>query len=116
MLINGQQLEFPNPIKEAIAIGAVLVVLTYRSPDKTNENVWGVNAQGRILWQVPQVNEVEFEVQAYAGIEQPYTGIHRVDDHTVRLFNWDGGAYDLDVRTGRFTKNIIAFRKGKRPW
>ena len=116
MLINGQQLEFPNPIKEAIAIGAVLVVLTDRSAYKTNENVWGVNAQGCILWQVPQVQGVKFEGQTCTGIDQPYTAIHRVDDHTVRLFNRDGDAYDLDVRTGQFTKNIIAFRKGKRPW
>lgn len=92
------------------------VVLTEQLTSWTNENVWGLYANGQILWQVLQVSEVEFEEKTYVGIDQPCTGIQRVDGRTVRLFNRDGGAFDLDVRTGQFTKYIIAFRKGKRPW
>lgn len=114
--IGQREVVFPTRISHSEIIGEVILVITDYYKSDINENVWGVNGQGVIIWQIPKVNQVEFEGKIYSGINDPYTGIYKVDEQTARLGNWRGGDYEIDALTGRFTKNIIEFRKGKRPW
>lgn len=114
--LGQHKIEFPFEISHVERFGEVLIVLTDYHKSDFNENVWGVNQKGQFLWQIPKVDQAEFEVKQYGGITQPYTGIHKIDEQTARLFNWEGGYFDIDPLTGQFTKSIIEFRKGKRPW
>ena len=109
-------MKFPSNISTAELFGQVILIITDYSESDINENVWGVNEEGKVLWQIPTVDEVEYEGKKYVGITHPYTGVHKIDERTARLFNWEGGYYEIDPATGKFTKNIIEFRKGKRPW
>lgn len=114
--LGQHEVEFPFEISHTEIFGKVILVITDYYKSDINENVWGVNEHGKIIWQIPKVNEVEFEGKKYLGITDPYTGVHKVDEQTARLFNWEGGYFEIDPSTGKFTKNIIEFRKGKRPW
>lgn len=110
------EVEFPFEISNTERFGQIILVITdYHSSD-INENVWGVNEKGEIIWQIPKVDEVEFEGKKYKGITDPYTGVRKIDEKTARLFNLEGGYFEIDPSTGKFTKNIIEFRKEKRPW
>ena len=115
--LGDHNIEFPFKISHIERFREVLIVITDYHNSEFNENVWGFNLLEKIiLWQIPKVDKVEFEGKQYIGISKPYTGIQKVDEQTARLFNWEGGYYDIDPSTGKFIKNIIEFRKGKRPW
>ena len=114
--LGEHKIEFPFEISHVERFGEVLIVITDYHKSDFNENVWGVNQKGKILWQIQKVDQTEFEGKQYVGITEPYTGIHKVDEQTARLFNWEGGYFEIEPLTGQFTKNIIEFRKGKRPW
>jgi outer membrane protein assembly factor BamB len=57
-----------------------------------NENVYGLDYEGRMLWQVP--------VRKHVYTDSPYTKITRSGDAVV-LSNWDGLELTLDPETGR---------------
>ena len=108
--------EFPFKISHTEKFGEIVIVITDYNESNTNENVWGINEQGMKVWQISKIEKVEYEGKEYTGISDPYTGIHKVDEQTARLFNWEGGYFEINPITGGFTKNIIEFRKGKRLW
>ena len=114
--IGQREILFPYQISHTEIFGEVILVITDYYKSDINENVWGVNGQGEIIWQIPKVDQVEFEGKIYPGINDPYTGVHKIDEQTARLGNWRGGDYEIDTSTGKFTKNIMEFRKGRRPW
>ena len=114
--VGQREIEFPCKISHTEIFGEVIVVITDYYKSDINENVWGINGQGEIIWQIPKVDQVDFQGKIYPGINDPYTGLFKIDGHTARLGNWRGGDYEIDTSTGKFTKNIMEFRKGKRPW
>ena len=114
--VGKKSVEFPFKISHSEQFGDVIIVITDYYTSDINENVWGINGRGEIIWQIPKVNEVSYDGQVYTGITDPYTGVHKVDDQTARLFNWEGGYFEINPLSGKFTKNIMEFRKGKRSW
>lgn len=110
------EVEFPFEISITERFGQIILVITDYYSSDINENVWGVNEKGEIIWQIPKVDEVEFEGKKYKGITDPYKGVSKIDEKTARLFNLEGGYFEINPSTGKFTKNIIEFRKEKRPW
>jgi hypothetical protein len=116
LTIGRKRVEFPFKISHAEKFGEVIIVITDYYESNINENVWGVNKQGAKIWQIPKIKTIEYEGIEYSGISDPYTGIHKIDEQTARLFNWEGGYFEIDSLTGEFTKNIIEFRKGRRAW
>ena len=65
-----------------------------------NENVFGVDREGRILWQVPR--------RPYAYADSPYTGMEPKNDRVV-LLNWDGLQLSVACRTG----HVLAEGEGR---
>lgn len=116
MTVGTRKVEFPFKISHTELFDDVIIVVTDYYESNFNENVWGVNGVGEKIWQIPRVDKVEYEGKEYLGISDPYTGIHKIDEQTARLFNWEGGYFEINPKSGEFTKNIIEFRKGKRPW
>ncbi|MFY0481974.1 hypothetical protein ACI6PS_05155 [Flavobacterium sp. PLA-1-15] len=114
--LGAKKIEFPFKISHTEKFGEVILVITDYHESNINENVWGVNRNGEIIWQIPKVDQVEFEGKQYLGINDPYTEVYKVDEKTARLFNWEGGYFEIDPLTGKFTKNILEFRNKKRPW
>ena len=116
LTIGTKVVEFPRNILQVEKFGEVLIVVTDSYQSSINENVWGVNEQGLKIWQIPKVDNVNFEGKEYLSIDRPYNGIYKVAEGVARLFNWEGGYFEINPITGEFTKNIVEFRKGKRPW
>jgi len=114
--IGAKKVSFPSTIKQIELFNDIVIVITDYTESPCNENVWGVNDQGEVVWQVEKVDKIEYEGIEYIGITEPYSGIHKVDDKTARIFNLEGGYFEINPTTGAFIKNIIQFRKGKRPW
>jgi hypothetical protein len=83
---------FNWPVVEVLELSNMVVVRTDPKPGSCdNQNVFGVAADGRILWQVtpqPQIYD-----------DSPYTGITFASDG-VKLSNWDGSELIVDAATG----------------
>ena len=74
------------------------MILRLEIPIKTiyNENVFGVNLDGNIIWQIPKVDLLYDD--------SPFVGLIKEDKKSVWAINWDGTALLLDVNTGEILK------------
>ena len=58
---------------------------------RSNENVFGIDYKGRVLWQIAE--------RAHAFTESHYVNIYRRNE-LVEAYNWDGTILCLDPKTG----------------
>jgi hypothetical protein len=92
---DGKVVDFDHSIAEVVEFDDVLVV-RLKIPPKIvyNENVFGLDFRGEILWKVEPIKHVT-EDSSYVGIKKRG---ERSD--TVFLYNWDGKRLEVDSRTG----------------
>jgi len=114
--IDEKSLEFDNEIKEVIDFNGFLVVRTDYSKSTTNENVYGINTDGQIEWQIEKLNKLTHNGIEYNGISEPYTSIIKLTDKTLKLLNWDSTNFEVYAHTGELKTNPMESRLGKRPW
>lgn len=96
MLSGGRRVTFPDFIAEAVAFDDEIVVrLENHGWKRTNENIFGVDLGGRVIWQI--------KPRFYAYGDSPYTNIHRNGEY-VDCYNWDGTIASLDPRTGQLMR------------
>jgi len=114
--IGENSLEFDNEIKEVIEFDGFLVVRTDYYESTTNENVYGINANGKIEWQIEKLTKLTHNGIEYNGISEPYTSIIKLNDKTLKLMNWDSTSFEVYARTGELKTNPMESRIGKRPW
>jgi len=79
-----------------------IVILDYYSYNQDNENVFGVNNEGEIIWQIegyPHVYE-----------HSPFVDISQNADKLVTAFNWDGSRIIINPMTGRIVEGPIEGR------
>lgn len=90
---SGRVGSFNYPVAEALGFDkAVVARLEPPAGVVLNENVYGLDYEGQMLWQVP--------VRRHVYADSPYTNIARRGDD-VLLSNWDGLELTLDPETGR---------------
>jgi hypothetical protein len=89
---SGKAGSFNYDVAEAVGFDkAVVVRLEVPAGVVLNENVYGLDYEGRMLWQVP--------VRKHVYTDSPYTKIARSGDGVVAS-NWDGLELTLDPETG----------------
>jgi hypothetical protein len=116
LIVDNNTTEFTEQISEIIDFGDFIVVRTDCSNSTTNENVFGINNKDQQIWQINQMETLIHRGKQYGGIIEPYSGLTKVDDNTVRLHNWDGTRFDIDSKTGELLTHPMDSRIGKRPW
>jgi len=114
--IEGKTLEFDNEIKEVIEFNELLVVRTdyYKSP--SNENIYGVNLDGKIAWQIEKLTKLYHNGIEYDGIKEPYGAIIKLTDRTLKLINFDSTSFEIYAHSGALKTDPMESRIGKRPW
>lgn len=92
----GKIVTFEHPVKEAIQIGEVLIVILHIPEGTTlTENVFAISKTGQILWQIERIKETSFNPQ------DRYVGIVSHDQEIVTIGNWNGMVVDVDLLNGR---------------
>jgi len=89
---NGRRKQFDNAIADAVDFDEVLVVRLMPEPFRTNENVYGLDYKGNVLWQIPERPQIQ-------GLS-PYVGLWRKDTGYIEAFNWNGYTIVLDPKMG----------------
>lgn len=92
---NGKssQITLPWPIVQVIEFSDVLITRVEPQAGVVfNENVYGVDFSGNVLWQVKK--------RKYVYEDSPYTGMAAVGDQ-VKLLNWDGLELLVEPTTGK---------------
>ena len=92
--LSGEEIPvaLPFPVAKVLPFPDILVVCV--QPDVGcifNENVFGIDAEGHIKWQISK--------RTYAYQDSPFTGIARAGS-TAILYNWDGTDLEVDPATG----------------
>ena len=116
LTINSLKIEFQDKIIEAILFDKVLVLRTDNFESSTNENVYGVNTDGKIVWQIEKLEYFIHKNKKYEGISKPYVSIQKLNDKTLQLTNFDGTKFQVDFRSGKLISDPMESRIGKRPW
>lgn len=116
LIIGNHTQSFDKEIKEVLDFGDCLVVRTDYFKVDYNENVYGVNIHGMVTWQIKNLDTWTFNGEQRVGIREPYAGIVKLDDKTVRLINLDGTRFEVNPWTGELLSHPLESRIGNRPW
>lgn len=88
------------------------IVICLSIPVRTiyNENVLGINYEGKTIWKVPKSD--------YLYEESPFVDIQKWTDNEsyVKLINWDSSQMIIDPSNGSIVITKEVLNKGKRPW
>ncbi|NKB46261.1 MAG: hypothetical protein GKR77_00535 [Legionellales bacterium] len=83
----------PLAIEEVKCFEDMLVVLLDYSMDEIfNENVFGISAEGKVLWQIEKI--------FHAYEHSPFTNIGQKND-LLSAYNVEGYNYFVDLKTGK---------------
>ena len=116
LTIGDKSIEFDNLIKEVIDFGDCFVVRTDNNKFITNENVYGVNINGQLNWQIKKMEKLTFNGKEYNGITDPYSGLTKVDNNRVILYNWDSTNFEVNPKSGELLTDPMKSRIGHKPW
>ena len=67
------------------------------SKEELSRNVFRVDKNGRVIWQVS--SNFDFE-------GSPFTRLH-TEYHALTAYRWDGGSYVIDMATGVATPGVL---------
>ena len=116
LTIGKGKIEFENSIKEVVECDNILVVIIDYQSSKINENVFGINSNCKIEWQIPKMEKIIYQDKEYIGITKPYSNLIKINQDKIRLINRDSTYFDVDPKNGKLLTNPIASRLGNRPW
>jgi hypothetical protein len=92
--IGGKKVGFSYPIAQMLEFPEVIVIRLEVPPDsRFNENVFGIDYDGKTLWQIPP--------QQHIREDSPYTNINYEQDDKAGCYNWDSTLYIVEPRTGK---------------
>ena len=91
--ISGKTLSFKFDIAEYIELNNIIVVRLKVPTDIIfNENIFGVNTDGKIVWQIVS--------REFMHKNSPYTNMKKVNNSRVNLSNWDGTQVLINPNNG----------------
>ena len=95
-----KRVTFPFKVKQVEKFDDVLVVrLEIPMGTIFNENVFGVSAEGKVIWQI--------EKMSYVYEDSPFTGMGK-EGHYAKLCNWDGTDLLVNPNTGEIAKKSFS--------
>ncbi|MCK1792767.1 hypothetical protein [Pseudomonas violetae] len=103
LLIAGQPVPLPHPVKEALRHKDRLLILVEPPPDVIfNRNVFALSMHGELLWQIE-------ESPHGTEVDKPYVNLHCDKNEWVIASNWNGLSYSVDLHNGAVS--VAAFEK-----
>ena len=103
VLSDGAKVAFKYPIAGFIVVDDIAVVfLNISFERRMNHNVFGVDKNGKILWEIPHCGRVEID-----GENDPYVGVELRPNGKVVAYNWSGSSVVLNPKTGEILDIII---------
>ena len=98
MLDDTILLSFDYEIKEFIDFKNVIVVCLNYFDVPFNENVFAIDYNGKILWQIPKYISVEDRKSSFVGL-------NKENENSCWAVNWDGTSLLLDITSGQILKD-----------
>ena len=99
ILNNGKVVKFSQKVEEILQFQNMLIV-RIESPMGVvfNENIYGVDLNGVIIWQIPKVDHVHEN--------SPYTGMKLAGDSII-LYSREGVEHTIEPKTGKIIKKEL---------
>ncbi|MFZ5833743.1 MAG: hypothetical protein ACOY3P_26955 [Planctomycetota bacterium] len=96
---NGQVVEFEHPVSQLMQFGEVLVVQIWPGRETYNENVFGLDLSGNVLWQIAPQYSSMVDNAAFGGLEN--------QDGLAMVSNIKDLVLHLDPATGKIVKRYF---------
>ncbi|WP_196594988.1 hypothetical protein [Pectinatus frisingensis] len=97
LIVNGNKVDFQFKIDNVkICNGLYIVLVDIPSNIKTTNNVYAVNENGHIVWQVQDVNDVYLFKN-----DVPYVGIRIIEDNFIIATNYNGVTVTVNSTDGK---------------
>ena len=97
IIIGGKRVEFEYDIEDIKEIEGIIAVLLDSSGVHFSNNVFGLNQDGDLLWQIQDPSEV-YNVIPH-GV--PYVAIRINEAKQLEAFDWGSMKYTVDLKTGK---------------
>lgn len=78
----------------------IFVRLKLMQGDTENKNVFCLNEEGKILWQIKDPDEYNPYIKKS---DSPFTDIRITSDNKIIVHNWNSNIYEVDITTGNLT-------------
>lgn len=99
ILLNGNLLStFDYEITEFVEFENVILVCLNYFEVPFNENVFALDYNGKILWQICKYTPLE-------GRKSSFVGLNKENESSCWAVNWDGTSLLLDINSGEVLKN-----------
>ena len=96
LFVNNTHVEFKYPVYKVLSINQTIVVLLQtQQVEIYNENIFGVNENGQIIWQVQERPNFKLE-----GYKQPFTNIWIAVDGKLMCVDSIGVNFLIDPLDG----------------
>ena len=106
VFIGGASHTFNDIIAEVVPFDEILVVrLENQGWKRSNENVFGLDYKGRVIWKI--------ETRVHAFPESHYINLYRRNE-LVDAYNWDGTILSLAPKTGEIMMESLIYSSTKR--
>jgi hypothetical protein len=111
------EVKFPFKIDEVLYHKGVFIVLldTWRLPTEFN-NIYGVSAQGEIVWRIEDSDIVYASFKTGTQIdfyfEPVYVGMNHKEGDVFTTTTFGGISFDFDYQTGK----LLERRQPLKPW
>jgi|688.fasta_scaffold1596450_2 hypothetical protein len=105
LFVNNIHVEFKYPVYKVLLVNQTIVVLL--KPQRTeiyNDNIFGVDENGQIIWQVQERENFNLE-----GYKQPFMNIWITDDSKLKCNDSYGLNFWIDPSDGSIT--YVGFTK-----
>lgn len=103
LIINGKSIDFPYKIDNVkVCMGILIVLLDIPSKKSFKNNIFGVNHEGIILWQVEDAGEI----YSFKN-DVPYVGSRVSENNQLVITNFNGVTFTINALNGKILGNGI---------
>ena len=99
--LDGRSVRFDFPIRDTLTIDDTIIILLHIPTGiKCNRNLYAINLQGTILWQIDEVADLDLIGNC------PFISIKKQESSLI-IFNWCGFRYTVDPKSGKIIEKVF---------
>ncbi len=100
LVVNCQMIAFPDQVMEVLEYDDFYVVMTDYHQSSTNENVYGIDPNGFILWQISPFKSSIRNKEIEDLFFNPYTSIEKLNSQHVKLIDFNNRSIIIEAYSG----------------
>lgn len=94
LIFNNSEIKLPFPVKKYLILNNIIIIMLGHPSNKVyNENIYALNEDGIVLWQI--------EPRDYLQTESRYVNIVNIGDGFIQANGWDSVIVKVNILNGK---------------